>query len=63
MKAEVMEMVAYAFEDGKKAGREEVLEWLQKETSKCPLYNDGSFIIAKMRPDKWQAKLKEWGER
>ena len=48
------------FEKGKQAGIKEAVEWLYKETGECPLYNDGSFIIAKMRPSQWQAQLKEW---
>jgi len=43
-----------------KAGIEEVVEWLKQENDKNPRVLDGSFIIAKLNQERWQAKLKEW---
>ena len=43
------------------AGIREVVEWLKEENDKNPQVLDGSFLIAKLNPKRWQAKLKEWG--
>lgn len=45
---------------GKQLGRVEVVEWLKEENDKNSQVLDGSFIIAKMNAERWQAKLKEW---
>ena len=44
-----------------KMGIQEVVEWLREENDRHSQVLNGSFIIAKMDIDRWQAKLKEWG--
>jgi len=59
MKAEVMKMVAYAFEDGKKAGREEVVEWIKEHQLIAP--NESSITRFEPFYQIEEIELKEWG--
>ena len=66
-----MTILEIAFEEGKKAGKQEMVEFIGKEPFEHN-YLSGGFIeggalITKHSIDdcfacKWQAKLKEWGE-
>ena len=51
----------YIVEISYRAGIKEVVDWLMQENDKNSRILDGSFIIAKLNKERWQAKLKEWG--
>ena len=49
------------FDAGRAQGRKDMVKWIKEENDKNSQVLDGSFIIAKMNPERWQAQLKEWG--